>query len=223
MIATIKRFASYLPAPLQQKLKRSHFSHQIRNGTFRSDESEFERLEEWVSTGDWVLDIGANVGQYTARLSGIVGSKGRVIAFEPVPRTFELLAANAVQFSNQNVTLINAAASDTVTTSGVSIPKFDTGLDNYYMANLTDCPTELSILCLAIDTLNFPRRISLAKIDVEGHELSTLRGMEQLLRRDKPVLIVEGYIDDVATYLGTLGYGYETDEGSSNRVYRYTG
>ena len=219
MIALIKRIASHLPVSMQQRLKRRHFSRQIKAGTFVSNESEFKRLEDWVGPGDWVLDVGANVGQYAARFSQIVGPAGRVIAFEPVPRTFELLSANAVQFPLQNITLINAAASDSIGIAGIAIPKFDTGLDNYYMANLTKEPAELSVLCLTIDALNIPRRISLAKVDVEGHELAALKGMEQLLRRDKPVLIVEGYIDAVAAFLATLGYAYETDEGSSNRVY----
>jgi FkbM family methyltransferase len=222
VISILKRLISYLPISFQQKLKRGHFSRQISNGTFESNESEFQRLEDWVNSGNWVLDVGANVGQYTAKFSKLIGPTGRVIAFEPVPRTFELLAANTAQLPIQNVTLINAAASDSVHIAGITIPKFDTGLDNYYMANLTKEPTELSVMCLPIDTLNIPEHITLIKIDVEGHEISALKGMEQLLRRDKPVLIVEGYIDEVAAYLSTLGYSFETDDGSSNRVYSCT-
>ncbi len=207
---------------MQQRLKRGHFSRQIKNGTFESNESEFRRLEEWAKPGDWVLDIGANIGQYSRKFSDIVGPTGRVIAFEPVPRTFELLSANTVQFPVQNVTLINVAASDSMHIVGMTLPKFDTGLNNYYMASVTTEHAELSAISLPIDALNIPTRITIAKIDVEGHELSTLKGMEQLIRRDKPVLIVEGYIDEVANYLNGLGYSYETDEGSSNRVYQYT-
>jgi FkbM family methyltransferase len=223
MINTFKRVASLLPVSIQQQLKRSHFARQIRNGTFESNESEFKRLEEWVKPGDWVLDIGANIGQYTARLSQLVGLAGRVIALEPVPNTFELLSANTARLPDQNITLINAAASDSIYIAGISIPKFDSGLDNYYMAALTKEPTELSVLCMPVDSLNIPEPVILAKIDAEGHELSVLRGMEQLIRRNRPVLIVEGYVDEVAAYLGSLGYSYETDEGSSNRVYRYSG
>jgi len=219
VISILKRLISYLPISFQQKLKRGHFSRQIRNGTFESNESEFKRLEEWVNSGNWVLDIGANVGQYTAKFSKLVGPAGRVIAFEPVPRTFEILAANMAQLPTQNVTLINAAASDSMRIAGITIPKFDTGLDNFYMANLTKEPTDLSVLCLPVDALNIPERITLIKADVEGHEISALKGMEQLLRRDKPVLIVEGYIDEVADYLSTLGYSFQTDKGSSNRIY----
>ena len=219
MIKLIQRIASHLPTTTQQELKRLHFSRQIRRGNFKTKESEFARLAEWVQPGDWVLDIGANVGQYTARFSEIVGPEGRVIAFEPVPHTFELLAANAVKFPVQNISLFNTAASDSARISGISIPKIDSGLDNFYRANLSTDATNLSVLCLPIDSLRIPRRIVLAKLDVEGHELSALKGMKELIKRDKPVLIVEGHIDAVANYLTTFGYSFETDEGSANRVY----
>ena len=53
------------------------------------------------------------------------------------------------------------------------------------------------MVAIPIDSLQFLSRISLAKIDVEGHEMSkaTLAarwGMQCLLKRDHPLLIVEG-------------------------------
>lgn len=48
-----------------------------------------------MAPGDWALDIGANVGHYTKRMSDLAGPEGRVIAFEPVPDTFAVLCANA--------------------------------------------------------------------------------------------------------------------------------
>jgi FkbM family methyltransferase len=221
LISIFKWLASLLPVSLQQRLKRRHYARQIRRNQFVSDEQEFQQLAHWVEPGNWILDVGANIGQYSARFSELVGPIGRVISFEPVPRTFELLAANMALLPTQNVTLINAAASDSFGTGGMEIPKFDTGLDNYYMASLQPSASDISVLLLPIDNLQIPERIALAKIDVEGHELSALRGMENIVRRDTPTLIVEGYVDEVATYLAELGYGFETFEGSSNRVYRY--
>jgi hypothetical protein len=58
------------------------------------------------------------------------------------------------------------------------------------------------------------RRVSFLKCDVEGHELNVFRGAEQLLRRDRPVLLFECEqrhhggrpISEVFTYLEGLGY-----------------
>ncbi len=215
----LKRLASRLPIRCQQELKRLHFGRQVRQGTFLSLENEFGMLGRWASRGAWVLDIGANVGHYVSRLSEIVGVTGRVLAFEPVPQTFEILAANVALFPLKNVTLLNVAVSETTTVLRMTIPKFDTGLNNYYMATVTNEPAELSVLCLPIDSLRIPKCVKLAKIDVEGHELSVLKGMEQLLMRDHPTLIVEGDSDEVAAYLEAFGYSFEKNEGSPNRIF----
>lgn len=221
MLALLKRLAGRLPRPWQQELKRQHFARLIRKGQFSADEPEFERLAEWVRRGDWVLDIGANVGQYTIRLSELVGASGRVIAFEPVPPTFELLAANVARARFANITLVNAAASDGAGVAGMAVPRLDTGLDNYYMAHVTDEAGGLQVLSLPVDSLCLPAVVGLAKVDVEGHELKALRGMKTLLARDRPRLIVEGRSADVASFLGALGYVYEDTARSPNRVFRH--
>ena len=220
VIKTLKRMASHLPPSYQQEMKRLHFSRQIRRGTFRSNEPEYSRLEQWVGLGDHVLDLGANVGHYTARLSEIVGQSGRVFAFEPVARTFELLSANVAKLRLHNVTLLNVAASDSIAVLGMNMPRFDTGLTNYYMAQISTDNPRLSVFALPVDALLLPAPVKLAKIDVEGHELSALMGMATILKRDHPTLIVEGLSDTVAAYLVSFGYSYEQLRGSPNRVYR---
>jgi SAM-dependent methyltransferase len=91
----LRRFASRLPFPVRQMLRAWKYRLQKAAVRFRSDEPEFHQLSELVQVGDWVLDVGANVGQYTLRLSELVGREGRVIAFEPILETFEILASMA--------------------------------------------------------------------------------------------------------------------------------
>jgi FkbM family methyltransferase len=219
-LAGLRRLASHLPLRLQQELKRLYFARQLRNGTLQLDEKEFQRLEEWVETGDWVLDLGANVGHYTAKLSRLVGPTGRVLAFEPVRETFELLSANVARLPSQNVTLFNVAASDSARIAGMTMPRFDDGLDNYYSAQLTNGIGISSVLCLPIDTLRLAAKIKLAKVDVEGHEFRALKGMEHIIACDRPILIVEGRSKEVEAFLAQYGYEAETDERSPNRVFR---
>jgi FkbM family methyltransferase len=221
VIEHLKRLASRLPPRYQQELKRLHFGRQIRAGIFTSaeeNEREFGRLQEWVRPGDCVVDVGANVGNYTARLSELVGPAGRVISLEPVPETFELLVANIARFPNQNVTLLNVAASDTPRILRMEVPTLDTGLANRYMAHLSDAGS-LAVYCLPVDQLHLPDRVSLIKVDVEGHEFPALLGMRSLLERDRPVLIVEGRAADVEQLLSGLGYRYEDAAKSPNRLF----
>lgn len=188
----LKKMAAKLPEKLQLELKRLHFSRQIAKEKFEPSEPEYELLPEFLSEGDWVIDIGANVGQYTKRFSELVGRKGRVLAFEPVPETFSLLAANSVRFSNKNVSLFNAAVSNVTDIVGISIPTFQTGLSNYYEAQVSAADEKkLTVMTIAVDFLNIDSPVALIKIDAEGHEAYVLEGMRNLIDRYRPILIVE--------------------------------
>lgn len=212
----LKRVASVFPYSWQHEMRRVFFQRQISRHSFFTDEKEYGLLDTILQPGDWVLDLGANVGHYTMRMSNLVGRSGRVIAVEPMPDTFALLASNVRLFENANVSLLNVAVSDRITTVGIELPSFAEGLPNYYMAHLTPGPAKLSVMTLPIDALALPMRVRLAKIDVEGHELPALQGMRQLIERDHPVLIVETGAQDTIDLLHSFGYVTERLPGSSN-------
>lgn len=216
-----RQIAARLPNRFQAEIKRIHFSRQISKGTFATDEPEYKILPQLINPGDWVVDIGANVGHYTKRFSELVGALGRVIAFEPVPTTFSLLSANVQLFAYSNVTLMNAAVSDKLDVVGMSIPRFSTGLTNYYQAHLSSAAnSELSVLTISLDQLCIDQRIALIKIDAEGHEAFVLSGMQRLLRKHLPVLIVETGSKDVLAKLSTLGYISERLPNSPNILFK---
>jgi FkbM family methyltransferase len=220
VITVLKRFAAHLPPGAQYELRRLFFRRQIRHGGFFTDEKEYVLLDRYLGAGDWALDIGANVGHYTMRMAELVGASGRVIAVEPVPETFALLAANARLFAHANVSLINVAASDRTASVAMEIPPSAEGLKNYYQAHLVPGTAGLSILSLQIDALALPR-IKLVKIDAEGHEMFVLRGMRRLLERDHPVLIVETGSAETTEFLNSFHYFSQRLPGSSNLLCEY--
>ena len=215
-----RRFASHLPPAIQQSIRRYQYARQIRKGTFVTTEPEYEMLSQWIGDGSCALDIGANIGHYTCRMSSIVGDTGLVVALEPVPTTFELLVSNSRHFTHSNVALVNAAASSNSGLVGMSVPTFDSGLSNYYMAEISNTDHDVLVQSLTIDSLHIDRSVSLIKVDVEGHELSVLQGTVELLQRDKPTLIVEGFDDEVDKLLRGFGYSPTTIDGSPNTIYR---
>jgi len=220
-INPLKRLASRLPSLWQQELKRFRYRCQIRRQTFETTEPEFLILDQLIAAGDWVIDIGANVGHYTKRFSDLVGPRGRVIAVEPVPDTFVLLAANVSAFRYRNVTLLNLAASDRTAVVGIQIPDFETGLKNYYQAAITTQESKIQVLTIALDSLALVHRIGLIKIDAEGHDPVVLQGVERLLSRDHPTLIVETSSPAVVEKLEKLGYRSERLRGSPNMLFRW--
>ncbi len=183
------RDAARLPQQWQFELKRRRFARQIARGEFVTDEPEYAILHTLIRSGDWVLDIGANIGQYTKRFSELAGPAGRVIAFEPVPTTFALLTSNARLFATANTTLLNVAVSDALNVVGMSMPNFSSGLSNYYRAHIAAATdSELSVLTLSVDSLGLDARVALIKIDAEGHQASVLAGMQSLLPGSPNVL-----------------------------------
>lgn len=60
--------------------RQLRYAAQISRNRFESPEPEFRALDQFLRPGDWAIDVGANVGHYTKRMSDIVGHTGRVIA-----------------------------------------------------------------------------------------------------------------------------------------------
>ena len=149
----LKQIAAAMPESWQAELKRIHFARKIKRGTFLTGEAEFGLLDSLVKHGDWVIDVGANVGHYTKRLSDLAGPTGRVFAFEPVPATFQLLTANTARFQFQNVSLFNVATSGRFAVVGMNMPKFPTGLKNYHEASISRGGGEVEVVALRIDDI----------------------------------------------------------------------
>ena len=220
-MALAARLAARLPDRWQNRLKPLYYRRQIRRGTFRTEEPERDLLPQLLKTGDWVIDIGANVGYYTSQFSDLVGRSGRVIAFEPVPTTFALLTTNVQSFPTANVTVLNLAVSDKSTDVGVSIPRASTGARNYSMAHLSATrDVDFQVLTISLDSLALEHRIALVKMDTEGHEAYVLRGMQQLLRRCRPYLIIETWSESLVADLKSLGYVAERLPNSPNVIFR---
>ena len=210
----IKRIAALLPEPALQTLRRWWYRFHINRGRFFTDEPEFGRLHEWIHPGDWVIDVGANVGIFTRRMSELVGPTGRVIAFEPIPSTFELLASNTADLGN--VTLLQAAAVSDNRVVHMAVPSFESGLRNHYQARI-DSGGELSVVGLTLADLNVPAP-TLVKVDAEGHDLDVLVGL--LRRHSVPVVIVEDDSDETTDFLSRRGYEAERVPGSPNTIWR---
>lgn len=204
----LKRVAGSLPFAWQQRMMRAWYRRQIETEQFHLADYEMAALRKLLRPGDWVLDIGANVGHYAVACSRLVGPQGRVVAFEPVPDTFALLCSNCMAIDDRNITLFNAAASDRTASRGMSIPMYATGLRRSTEAHFSgDEEThDVWVYSMAVDDLSWPSRVALVKIDTEGHEMTVLRGMTRILSRDRPHLIVEASTEALLPFLADFGY-----------------
>lgn len=200
----VKRIASLMPPVVQQEFRRWKVWSDFKRGRFASNDPEFRLLPRLVQPGDWVLDIGANVGYYSMRLSELVGAQGHVFAFEPIGATAEVLTFIARFARHENITIFNTAASDKSALLQFTIPVNEHGLPDYFTASVAANGGH-TVFATTVDSLAFPQRIAFVKIDTEGAEESVLRGMEALIERDHPILSVEGH-ESLAPHLASHGY-----------------
>lgn len=219
MLRLMQSALARLPLRTQSAVRRFNYSRQIRRGTFVPDDAVTREITRHLHEGDWAVDVGANVGRYTLHMAQLVGVTGRVIAFEPVPVSFALLAVNVHIAGFRNVSLFNVALSSAAGVSGMTVPSYErTNLKNFYEASL-DGLGEYPVLCLPLQGIPIPRAVTLIKIDTEGHDLHVLIGLQCVLNRDKPVLIVESRLGGApASWLRGRGYTIHKVEDSSNIV-----
>lgn len=159
-------------------------------------------FEHLVSVGDGVLDVGANIGFFSLLSATRAGAGGSVVAFEPAPRARQRLHENIDLNQLRNVTVLAVCASDAPgTVTLYEGPKAHTGISS--MRPIGEGANAVTVDAQPVDDLieRIPP-IRLVKIDVEGAELMALRGMEGLIARDNPFLIIE--VTD--TYLKAFGH-----------------
>ncbi len=210
-----------LPLRLRREIRTMRLESIVRRRKFVSDEYEFGRLQEWLSPGDVAIDIGANLGTYTLRMSDLVGAMGRVFAFEPVPQTFATLTRLLAISDCRNVTALNLACSNKNAFASISIPDDAvTGEDLYRATIMEGGPAAISICCVRLDDVALPLdRLRLVKIDTERHETEVLDGMWGIVASKRPILIIENLPAAATDRLISLGYRRTHKAKSPNSVY----
>jgi FkbM family methyltransferase len=166
----------------------------VARGTFEVGETNaFLRVIPHVGV---MIDVGANLGFYTLLGSRRISAGGRVIAFEASSVEFEKLQWTVTKNRLKNVTAVHAAVSDAMGTTSIYESLSGSGALN--RIDQAAKPTGIwreSVVPMttldAWDSSNGPNRVDLLKIDVEGHEMPVLLGAAELLKRDRPAIMIE--------------------------------
>ncbi len=144
------------------------------------------RLINEIRPQDTIADVGAYIGIFTVLLAKKTGPNGKVLAFEPNPKSLALLKENVringvsqqVEYYNfaigkgpGQLLLVNEAATSHIVSSDKE----------------SNC---FSVKSSSLDALIGDRKIDLIKIDVEGYENNVIYGARDLLRKkDAPRFI----------------------------------
>jgi len=165
------------------------------------EETQERLLRERLGPGMTFLDLGANIGYYSVLGSRLVGPTGRVLAFEPDPANVALLVRNVQANGCANVEVYPYAVAESL------------GVADFHLCART--PT-VGSLVLQHDGSALKRRAvtvgldgfleeacpDVVKMDIEGAELSALKGMRRLLA-DKRLRTM--FVECVPQFLSRLG------------------
>ncbi len=164
----------------------------VRNGGFEAD--EIDAFLPRVSASDVVWDVGGNIGIYSVLLAQ-AAAKGHVVAFEPVPDSYNRLCGNVAHNSIMNVTAEPLGLSDIAGRARMRVHPDAHGCDHIELGEgEPGSAGSLNISTITGD--EYAARSSfgdpdLIKVDIEGHEPEFLRGSWALLSRRKPTLMLE--------------------------------
>ncbi len=155
-----------------------------------SDAFETGIVKKCVKPGDTVVDIGAGAGYYTLIFARLVGTSGKVFAFEPDPSNFALLQRNVKKSGCQNVILVNKAVSDMAET--VKLYKSPYHLRDHRTYDTGDGREAIAVDSIRLDDYfkNFPNKINFIKIDIQGAEWAAIAGMRGLLNKNKKLTLL---------------------------------
>jgi FkbM family methyltransferase len=175
-------------------------------------------LRRLIGPGTICWDIGANIGFFTCLFSSLAGPGGKVISFEPLSATREMLQENLALNRMQNVEVLPLAvgAEDGKARIYFRDARRGEGTASLYPTGGRSNSEEITIA--RIDT--FAAGLSapdFVKIDVEGAQDEVWRGGELFFREHAPLIMAELRESTDSAKLATLqerirGYGYRIFE-----------
>lgn len=176
------------------------------DGAFEEDQRAyfFDRMQHLAAEEFW--DIGGNIGLYSLLAAGLP-QPPRIIAFEPDRRNIAQFSVNLLMNRKlDQVTLVEKAVSDIAGPVGFAAAA-DKSTGESRVATGAEASSQVEAVRLDEFFSAQGRRIFI-KMDIEGHELSALRGMVGLLSRNHIFLQVESFPerqDAVTALLTGLG------------------
>ncbi len=155
------------------------------------ENSETNFLNNICFEGMRVIDVGANVGYYSALISDLIGPNGIVLAIEPDSESFKYLLKTIKSSKNKNIRPFLKAASDHNNILPLYISKDNRGDNRLYKTNQKR--NSIDVETIILDELiinNKINQVDLIKIDVQGYEPKVIRGMKNIIKTSNKIILL---------------------------------
>jgi len=165
-----------------------------------------EAFVDSLTPGYTVFDVGAHMGYFTVATARLVGSGGRVVAFEPRPSNLRYLLRHIKVNRLANVQVVPSCVTDYV---GECRFNTETGSGTGHISERG----ELSVSCTTIDSFvygNGGGMPDMIKVDVEGAEYLVLEGARRVIETSRPKLLIglhgQNLFQKCEAWLAQVGY-----------------
>jgi FkbM family methyltransferase len=161
-----------------------HLARVIRDSRTFYELDVLMKCREVYLPGTAIIDVGANIGNHSIFFGAILNAP--VYAFEPFRANHELLEMNiAANAMDGQIVATCCAIGEAIGTASLQAGP----PENFGTTHVTFGTGDITVRSL--DSLAIPGPIGLLKVDVEGSELSVLRGGEGLIQEWHPDIMVE--------------------------------
>lgn len=212
-IATPRNVARYFGYEAMQAAVETVWHRQVRSGDLAA-----ALTDRFVGAGAVTVDVGASWGLFSYHLARKVGGSGTVFSYEPHP--LNKAALEKLASARPNVHFRPVAVSDTAGSADMQVPVFGNrhvtaqssiahGFEGQHGVRVE----KVTVPTVRLDDEIGGRPLDFIKVDVEGHEVSVLRGASALLREYLPPMLIEieqrhldHPIGDVFAEIEDIGY-----------------
>ncbi len=184
--------------PLEGRKWKASSGIRFIKGTY--EPKNVEAIQQTVRADDVAYDVGAHVGYFSVLMGDIVGSGGKVIAFEPRGLNLGYLKRHVSVNHCENIEIVSKALGDH---SGHAKLETRTGSGTGYISDTGDEDVEIASIDELVESGAFPPPDFL-KIDVEGGEMAVLRGARKVIEKQRPRMILATHGDEIDAECRTL-------------------
>lgn len=159
------------------------------------EKEETQIMEKSLKPGMVCLDIGANFGYFSLIAGRCVGAEGRVYAFEPEPRNYELLCRNIEANGLSGIVIpVPKAVSKAAGTLNLFLSDRNYGGHSLAQSNIEwDFAGTVPVESIALDEFlerQGNTRIDFLKSDTQGAEVWMIQGARKTLERNPDLTLI---------------------------------
>ena len=164
---------------------------------------DIDFFRKFIQEGDFVIDIGANIGDTTVPMALAAGKEGLTLGFDPNPYVYKILEVNA-SLNKDKTNIVPVCSAITTEEEEFYFISSEASFANGGISPTKKsnhgkfiCPEKVKGVNL-LDYLqsNFQdqlSKLSFIKVDTEGYDKEIIRSIGDLIDQQKPIIIAESF------------------------------